>query len=643
MTNVKTAPYGSWRSPITSDLIVQSVIGLEGLAWDGDDLYWLESRPREAGRNVLMRRRADGTEEELIPAPFNVRTRVHEYGGGAWTVSDGIVYFSNFADNRLYIRDRDGAIRPLTDDSHLRYADGIVDKRRGWWIGVREDHTRSDIFAETTLVAVPLTGGPDRVLVSGNDFYSNPRLNPAGDRLAWVTWNHPNMPWDGTELWVADVTDDGRLENAHRVAGGPEESVLQPVWSPDGVLYFVSDRSNWWNLYRVAEDGAVEAVHPLDAEFAGPPWVFGLSDYTFIDAHTIVCRYVQGGRDHLARLDMTTGRLDPLPGEDTWFAHVRSNGRQVAYLAASPTTLRHLVVAGPDGSGRQVVKSAADVPVDARYFSRPVEVEFPTEGGKTAFAHYYPPTNPDFQAPAGEKPPLLVHVHGGPTSASPAVLSLSTQYWTSRGFAVVDVNYGGSTGYGREYRDRLKGQWGVVDVDDAVNAALYLVRRGLADGERLCIAGGSAGGYTTLAALTFRDVFKAGASHFGLSELEVFVHETHKFESRYMDSLLGPYPEAKSVYYNRSPIHFTDRLSCPIIFFQGLDDKIVPPNQAELMVDALRKKGLPVAYVAFPGEGHGFRKAENIKRSLDGEFYFYSRVFGFTPADDIEPVAIENL
>ncbi|MCL6516060.1 prolyl oligopeptidase family serine peptidase [Alicyclobacillus sp.] len=643
MVHAKTAPYGSWKSPITSDLIVQASIGLESLAWDGADLYWLESRPREGGRNVLMRRTAAGGVEEVTPAPFNVRTRVHEYGGGAWVVSNGRLVFSNFEDNRLYIREADGRIRPLTEDSRLRYADGVIDQRRGLWIGVREDHTESDIFAVNTLVAIPLDGGPDRVLVSGGDFYSNPRLSPTGDHLAWITWNHPNMPWDGTELWVADVSRDGELRNPRRVAGGPAESVLQPRWSPDGVLYFVSDRSDWWNLYRLREDGRVEAVHPMQAEFAGPPWVFGLCDYTFVDARTLVCRYTQGGRDHLVRIDTVDGRMDSLSGDDTWFGHVHSNGHKVAYLAASPVSFRRLMVTGPDGGQPEVVRVASEVPVDPKYFSVPRSITFPTEGGREAYAHYYPPHNPDHTAPAGEKPPLLVHVHGGPTSASPAVLSLSTQYWTSRGFAVVDVNYGGSTGYGRAYRERLKGRWGVTDVDDAVNAALHLVRQGWVDENRLCIAGGSAGGYTTLAALTFRDVFHAGASHFGLSDLEIFVHETHKFESRYMDSLLGPYPEAKSVYHDRSPIHFTDRLSCPIIFFQGLDDRIVPPNQAERMVEALRRKGLPVAYVAFPGEGHGFRRAKNIQRALDGEFYFYSRVFGFTPADPIEPVPIENL
>ncbi|MCL6452772.1 MAG: S9 family peptidase [Alicyclobacillus sp.] len=642
MSQQTTAPYGTWKSPITSDLIVQGSITLVAAGFEGADLYWIEARPAEAGRNVVMRRGVDGKIEELTPAPYNVRTRVHEYGGAPMVVHEGALYFSNFADNRIYVRTPDGHIRSMTEDTHHRYADAVIDHKRRRYIAVREDHTTSDIFAETTLIAMNLDGSGEQVLVSGNDFYSNPRISPDGSKLCWLTWNHPNMPWDETELWVADIVDDGTLQRARKVAGTRGESVIQPVWSPDGQLYFVSDRSNWWNIYRLEGDSAVP-IHPMDAEFGGPSWQFGQSDYDFIDEHTIVATYTQNGRRDLCTIDLRSGQLSRIDNGHTAYTSLHSNGRQMVYIAASPTEFGRLIVANADGSEEEVVRVSAELSVDEGYLSLPESIEFPTEGGKTAHAIFYPPTNRDFTAPDGERPPLLVHVHGGPTGSSASTLSLTTQYWTSRGFAVVDVNYGGSTGYGREYRERLKGNWGIVDVDDAANAALYLAKRGDVDGKRLCIAGGSAGGYTTLASLVFKDVYSAGASHFGLSELEVFAQETHKFESRYMDSLLGPYPEAKDVYYNRSPINFIDRLSCPVIFFQGLDDKIVPPNQAELMVDALRKKGLPVAYVAFEGEGHGFRMAKNIKRSLDGEFYFYSRVFGFAPADDIEPVEIENL
>lgn len=643
MAEKRTAPYGSWKSQISSDMIVQGSISLVGMGFDGVNRYWLEARPAEAGRNVLMYQTADGTVQEFTPAPFNVRDRVHEYGGAPAIVQDGIVYFSNFADNLIYVRKPDGTIEPITSDVKKYYADGVLDPLRNRLVYVREDHTNSDIFAETTLVSINTDGSAEEVLVSGNDFYSNPRFSPDGQQLAWLTWNHPNMPWDGTELWVADVTEDGALRHERKVAGGNQESVIQPVWSPDNKLYYVSDRSNRWNIVRLESDGSTQTVCDMEAEFGSPSWQFGISDYAFIDPDTIVCTYSQNGRKYLANLNVTSGALTPLATDDTYFASIHCNGSKIGYIAASPVSFPHIVVSNPDGSQIEVLKSSASLQVSAEYISVPESIEFPTEGGKSAYGIFYAPKNPDFAAPTGDKPPLLVHVHGGPTSASQAVLNLATQYWTSRGIAVVDVNYGGSTGYGREYRDRLKGNWGIVDVDDSADAALFLAKRGDVDGKRLAIAGGSAGGYTTLASLVFKDIYAAGASHFGLSELEVFAQETHKFESRYMDGLLGPYPAAKDVYYNRSPINFTDRLSCPVIFFQGLDDKIVPPNQAELMVEVLRKKGLPVAYVAFEGEGHGFRMSQHIKRALDGEFYFYSRVFGFTPADDIEPVQIENM
>lgn len=643
MTVPVQAPYGSWKSPIPSESIAEGSTPLQAVRLEGDTLYWLEGRPAEAGRSVLMRRLADGTVEEITPSPYNVRTRVHEYGGGAFCVHEGDIYFSNFADNHLYVRNAAGEIRALTRDSQKRYADGVVHRELGLWIGVREDHTKSAIFAENTLVAMGLDGADERIIVSGSDFYSNPRISPDGTKLCWLTWNHPNMPWDETELWVGELAASGLLVSARKVAGGPNESIVEPVWSPSGELYFVSDKSNWWNLMRL--DGSVAVpVHPLAAEFAGPSWVFGSSSYDFANPHTIMATYTQNGREYLAAIDVRTGALTPIDTPYTLFGSVHCADQRLAFLGASPTSFASVVLMNCDGSGQLVVKRASELSLDPRYLSVAQPIEFPTEGGNTAHALFYAPTNVEYTGMTGELPPLLVHVHGGPTGASTAALSLgNTQYWTSRGFAVVDVNYGGSTGYGREYRDRLKGHWGVVDVDDSVNAARYLVHQGLVDGHRLAIAGGSAGGYTTLAALAFRDVFHAGASHFGLSELEIFAGETHKFESRYMDSLLGPYPEAKDVYFRRSPINFTNALSCPIIFFQGLDDKIVPPNQAELMVNALRKKGVPVAYMAFAGEGHGFRMAQNIKRTLDAELYFYGKIFGFDLADAVEPVEIENL
>lgn len=639
MIQKAVSPYGSWKSPITSDLIVQGTTPLGAVTFEGEDLYWEESHPSEGGRITIMKKSPDGRVVELTPAPFNARTRVHEYGGAPFILHEGSLYFSNFKDNLLYLRQSDGEIHAITSDSNHRYANAVVDKKRGRLYWIREDHTKSDIFAETTIVAMDFNGGNERIIVSGNDFYSNPRISPDGKQLAYLTWNHPNMPWDETELWVANLNDDGSVSNVKMVTGGAGESVIQPVWSPNGVLYFVSDRSNWWNIMRVS-DGGVEAVCPMEAEFGCPSWVFGMSNYTFLNETTIIAAYTQNGVWYLGKIDVKSGELSPLDTGFTMFSHIDSNGSRIAFYAASPTEFPRLVQMDADATHIDVIKVSSELSLDEKYLSLPESVEYPTEGDKTAHAIFYRPKNPGFVAPAGEKPPLLVHVHGGPTSAASSTLNLGTQYWTSRGFAVVDINYGGSTGYGREYRDRLKGNWGIVDVQDSANAVRYLVEKGEVDGNRVAIAGGSAGGYTTLASLVFTDVYCAGASHFGLSELEVFVSETHKFESRYMDALLGPYPEAKEVYYDRSPINFTHQLSCPVIFFQGLDDKIVPPNQAELMVEALKRKGLPVAYIAFEGEGHGFRMAQNIKRSLDGEFYFYSRVFGFKPAEDIEPVEI---
>ncbi|HIC94777.1 MAG TPA: S9 family peptidase, partial [Anaerolineae bacterium] len=463
-----------------------------------------------------------------------------------------------------------------------------------------------------------------------------------GTRLAWLTWNHPNMPWDGTELWVAKLRADGSLGRAGRVAGGPRESIFQPEWSPDGILHFVSDRTGWWNLYRW-RDGRVEPLTEMEAEFGRPQWVFGMSTYAFESAGRIICAYTRQGTWHLASLDTATRRLEPIETPYTEIAYVRAAPGRAVFLAGSPTEPASIVQLDLATGRIEVLRRSSETAIDPGYLSSPQAIEFPTEGGLTAYAFFYPPRNRDYVAPPDERPPLLVMSHGGPTSAASTTLNLEIQYWTSRGIAVLDVNYGGSTGYGRAYRERLEGRWGIVDVDDCVNGARYLVERGLVDGQRLAIRGGSAGGYTTLCALTFRDVFKAGASYFGVSDLEALTKETHKFESHYLDRLVGPYPERRDLYRDRSPIHFAHRLSCPVIFFQGLEDKVVPPSQAELMVQALRAKGLPVAYVTFEGEQHGLRRAESIKRALDAELYFYARIFGFEPADPVEPVPIENL
>ncbi|MBM2850834.1 MAG: dipeptidyl aminopeptidase/acylaminoacyl peptidase [Anaerolineales bacterium] len=645
MSEPKIAPYGSWKSPITSDLIVAETIGLGGTAIEGDDVYWMELRPKEGGRLVVVRRRRtpESKTTDLTPMPFNARTRVHEYGGRAYAVADGAAYFSNFADQRLYRQDPGAEPRPITPEIALRYADYVVDRRRNLLFCVREDHTAPG-EAVNTLVTVNCDGDESggQVIVSGNNFYASPRLSPDGSRLAWLTWNHPNMPWDGTELWAGEVNADGSLGHAERVAGGPAESVFQPEWSPDGVLYFVSDRTGWWNLYRW-QKGNIEPLCPMEAEFGEPQWNFGMSTYAFESPGRIICTYTQKGTYHLASLDTATLKLEEIPTPYTDMGSVRAAPGRVLFLAGSPTEPWSIVHLDLRTRQFEVLRRTSAIKVNPGYVSTPEEIEFPTEGGLTAHAFFYAPRNRDFTAPAGEKPPLIVMSHGGPTAAVSGVFNPNIQYWTSRGFAVMDVNYGGSTGYGRAYRQRLNGQWGVVDVHDCANGAHYLAAQDRVDGERLIIRGGSAGGYTTLAALTFQNIFKAGASHFGISDLETMTKDTHKFESRYLDTLVAPYPARRDVYVERSPIHFTHRLSSAMILFQGLEDKIVPPDQSEKMFEAVRAKELPVAYLAFEGEQHGFRKAENIKRTLDAELYFYSKVFKFDLADPVEPVEIENL
>jgi dipeptidyl aminopeptidase/acylaminoacyl peptidase len=644
MTGSQTAPYGSWKSPITSDLLVSETVGLGQIALDGEDIYWSEMRPKEGGRNVIVRPTPDGKISDVTPAPFNARNRAHELGGGAFVVAEGTIYFSNFADGRLYRQTPDSQPQPLTPaEKDWRYADCIADKARGRLICVREDHTGTGHEPVNTLVSVDLQGSEQvRVLVAGEDFYSSPRLSSDGSKLAWLSWNHPNMPWNGTELWVAEINADGSVGDSHLVAGGVSESIFQPQWSPDGVLHFVSDRTGWWNLYRWGAGGA-EPLCEMQAEFGLPQWVFGMSTYAFASETRIICTYTQQGIWHLASIDTAAKQLEKIETPYTDISDLQASGGRVAFIAGSPKEPTAIVLLDLTAGTIQVLRRSSQVEIDAGYLSAPQAIEFPTENGLTAHAFFYPPQNRDFTAISGEKPPLLVKSHGGPTAATSSSLNLKTQYWTSRGFAVLDVNYGGSTGYGRAYRQRLDGQWGVMDVADCASGASYLAERGLVDGSRLAISGGSAGGYTTLCALTFRDVFKAGASYYGVSDLEALAKDTHKFESRDLDRLIGPYPQRKDLYRERSPIHFTQRLSCPVIFFQGLEDKVVPPSQAEMMVAALQALGLPVAYVAFEGEGHGFRKAENIKRALDGEFYFYSRVFGFKPAEPLEPVAIDNL
>jgi dipeptidyl aminopeptidase/acylaminoacyl peptidase len=657
--------YGAWPSPITAQLVAAQGVRVGGVSVAGDVIYWLEGRPAEGGRTVLLRRDTTGRVAELTPVPFDVRSRVHEYGGMPYAIDEGWAWFVNFADQRIYRTSRSASQswlppQALTLDGAWCYADLIVDRERGRLICVREDHTHGATEPVTTLVSIPLAGGPSagEVLVQGDDFYSTPRLSPDGSRLSWLAWRHPQMPWDGTELWVAHVSADGALEDRRLVTGGPAESVYQPGWSPDGVLYFVSDRDGWWRLYRVAADRRtnpsaersdlviepVLADPPPDVEFGRAAWVFGTATWAFADRHRLVVSFTRGGTWHLGTIDVARSTLQPLPTGLEPHEWLAATPTQAVLVAGTPHSADALLTVDLDTGKDAVIRAGSGTSVDAGYVSVPEAIRFPSGDGEVAYAFYYPPRNRDCEAPPGALPPLIAIGHGGPTTATRATLDVRVQYWTSRGFAVVDVNYGGSTGYGRRYRERLNGRWGIVDVMDVVAAARHLVDQGKADPKRLVIRGGSAGGYTTLAALTFRpDVFAAGASYYGICDLEVLARDTHKFESRYLDTLVGPYPDLRDEYRARSPIHFVDRLNCALILFQGLEDKVVPPNQSAMMAAAVRAKGLPVALLTFAGEQHGFRRADTIIRCLEAELFFYGEVFGFTPADAIEPLPIANL
>lgn len=628
MKKQQVAPYGSWKSPITSDMIVSGTTRLEQVVLDSENIYWIEMRPAQGGRCVVVCHSQDGKIEDITPSPFNARTRVHEYGGGAFVIHEGTVYFSNFTDSRLYCKEPGHRPRPFTPPGKFRYADAIVDRYRDMLICVCEDHTVTGREPVNTLISIDLYGkGKIKVLVSGNDFYSSPRLSPDGSHLAWLTWNHPNMPWDGTELWVGELKSDDSLNGIKQVAGSFDESIFQPEWSPDGILHFISDRTDWWNLYCWRK-GHAEPITEMEAEFGAPQWFFGMSTYAFISSDNIICTYNTKGTWHLANLDTTTKELKPIKTNYTDISYLRAMSGKVVFVAGSPTEPTSIVQLDLQSELIDVLRRSTDKVVDAGYLSIPRAIEFPTERGLTAHAFFYPPQNQDYMAPPEERPPLVVISHGGPTSFVSNKLDLMIQYWTSRGFALLNVNYGGSTGYGRSYRERLNGQWGIVDVDDCVNGAKHMVDE--VDADRLIIRGASAGGYTTLCALTFRDTFKAGADYYGVSDLESMRKDTHKFESRYLDRLIGPYPEFRDLYQKRSPINFVDNLSCPVIFFQGLEDKVVPPDQTEKMFNALSRKGLYVSYISFGGEQHGFRRAENIKHALDAELDFYSKVFSFS-------------
>ena len=643
------APYGSWPSPITVDLVAsEGGVSFGSLDTSEDGIFWTEGRPQEKGRSVLMFCPHGGEPVDVVPTDFNVRTRVHEYGGGAWFREGGVVFCSSFDDSRLYRIDAPGAKpQPITPESHepnaLRYADGRVFAGGRLIVCVRESHGEGEPLNE--LVVLPTDGSSEpRVVSAGRDFYAAPRPSPDGTRLAWMAWDHPYMPFEGTDLCVGTLATDGSVSNERRVAGSESESIFQPEWSADGLLYFVSDRTGWSNLY-VEREGGVHALTSEEAELGFPQWVFDLTRYAFLADGRIACIFTRSAIDGLELLDPHSGRLEKidLPYTSFYSPSLRSQGTRVVFPASSPTDPPVIVSLDLESGGQELIRRSTDLEVEGRYVSVAEAIQFEGADGLISHGFYYAPTNPEYEGPRDELPPLVVAVHGGPTAHVTNALDLGVQLFTSRGIAVVDLNYGGSTGYGREYRDRLRGRWGEVDVEDSAAAARYLSERGDVDAARIEITGGSAGGYTTLMALAVRDEFAAGTSYYGVADLVSFHEETHKFESHYDEYLVGPWPDGIELYRDRSPVRHADSIGRPLLLLQGLDDKVVPPSQSEVIVDALRRRGVPYAYIAFEGEGHGFRKAENVKRAIEAHLAFLARVFGFEPADEIEPIEIENL
>lgn len=650
MSAPTVAPYGTWSSPIGAEMLASSAVGLSEPSLRDGVGYWLESRPTEGGRSVLMAGDPFSSPREITPAGFDVRTTVHEYGGGAYVVDRGAVFFSNFADQRLHRQGPGGTPVPITPetDGSERFADGGVTPDGRWWIGVRERHPSSRIAdVVNELVAVPTDGSTEpRTIAGGRDFYAAPRVSPDRSKLSFLAWDLPSMPWDGCELFVAALSADAELGEPSLLAGRDSaESIWQPEWGPQGDLVFAGDRGGWWNLERIDPSGERAVLCPAEAEFGYPAWTLGARSFGFLGDGRIACAYDRGGFTRFAVLDPVSGELMDLDlPYDAWFRDepaLATEGSAILLVAASATLPNQVVWLDFATRDAEVLSVSLRAPVDTSLFSIPRSIEFPTEGDLTAHALFYEPHNPDFAAPVGEQPPLIVVAHGGPTGNTTPAFDLVQQFWTSRGFAVVDVNYGGSTGYGRAYRERLNGNWGVVDLHDCVNAARWLADRGEVDGERLIIRGGSAGGYTTICALTWTDVFAAGTSYFGIADLEMLAEgDTHKFEARYEHTLVGPWPGAADTYRARSPIHSVEQLSTPMLVLQGEDDKVVPPSQAELIVEALRTKGVPHAYLLFPGEGHGFRKAETLIAARQAELSFYGQILGFRPAGDVPELDI---
>ena len=642
MTGKIQRAFGTWPSPLTAERLTASTVRLGNLQFHRGRLYWTEGRPEESGRSAIASIDTNGELETLISEPWNARTRVHEYGGLSFNISDQGILFSHFADQRLYLQSPGAEASPkaITKDNGDRFGAPTADPLRQGWIAVRESIEEGMDEPDNELARIHINGSVSSI-VSGADFYADPVVSPDGNELAWVEWDHPYMPWDSARLMVGDLDENGDVVSARVVAGGPGESPFQPQWSSNGELYFMSDPNGWWNLMKW--DGvSTETVWAAEVEMGLPLWVLGMSTFALVNASVAAVAFCKQGEWGLATVDLESGEVTHHDLPFTDIHQVRAEEDRIAVIGGSPVMPSAIVLLDGQTGTWDIVRNSSANAVDEAYVSRGQSIAFPTTDNATAYGFFYPPENKEYEGLEGEKPPLIVMTHGGPTAATNSSLEGKVQFWTTRGYAVLDVNYRGSTGYGRPYREALLGTWGEYDVADCVAGAQYVASKGWADSSRMAIRGGSAGGYTTLAALTFTDTFHVGASYFGVSDIEALDAETHKFESRYTQRLIAPLPEGRDIFHARSPIHHTNQLNCPVIFLQGLDDKVVPPNQSEAMVDVLKEKNIPVSYVSFEGEGHGFRQGKNIQRATLSELAFYSDVFGLEPADTLPNLTIHK-
>ena len=626
LDNAKMAPYGSWDSPLTAASIFEGADNVSSLSIEDDQLYFIEARASADGRNILVRLNENGEVDQLTPSDISVRTRVHEYGGRSYVIDGEDIYYSRFSDQKIYKLSPGAEAQALTIEG-LRYMECVVDHGHQQLICVREDH-RGEGEAVNTLVAVGLTdGGEGKILFQGTDFVRSPRLSPDGKSVAFITWSHPNMPWDDTQLRILTLAEDGSAKSVREVPQPGNVAIANPQYSANGDLYFIADFANWWTLYRLDAQGNPQAVLDREIEVLG---------YGFESEAQAVITYTKDGAAHLARVDLSSGEVINIGDGFSWAGSIAAASNGVYFIGSTPRSQYAVYLL--EGNAYREIYRPNGPEIAGEYLSIPQSVSFPTGENEEAYGFFYPPKNADFQGAEDTLPPLIVKVHGGPVAATNSSLDPGIQFWTSRGFAVFDVNHRGSTGYGRAFRKRLYPNWGVVDVEDVANGVTWLSDQGYIDADKVAIRGGSAGGYTTLAAMAFQDVFKAGASYFGISDLEILLQDTHKFESRYLDQLIGPFPEKKSVYIERSPIYSVNKIRSPLLILQGLDDVVVPPIQSQMIFDALKRNCIATAYLPFEGEGHGFRQPANKIKALNSELDFYGQIFGFVPAGNIEPV-----